>query len=409
MYVGSAVCTTRVYTGSARVWTYGLIVGYSWQTLPGTGFVDINFGDSVETVPYSAGTFHDLAVEAYALRPCSLRVTSEIMSGDVKKIHQKIYDKFNGIGQSPVRDVRDLVLGPHSAVADETAIVPIFDVASSELYQVSGKPILDQVFYKEGGRNPPPGVTLRDSIFTHTNESSSAIPATEMVLRDGLSDSEDDDELPNSTAAQAVDDSTEEPPRKRRRMCTTTNSPGPISSLQELKHHCAGDRELLADIDQLISLRRVEASADWNVMLPPLPRVATDDKSDFQPSQTQIGIHQALVNGKFNSISPQQFVEYVQIHWAMFGFFPHPAVLRALFSWDFGTRGLSIMHFTRKTESMKRIDVRPHDMSNFSCKNVLPSPSPAKKFTAVLIAMEIFANVGNLLYQKVLKGCFGVL
>ncbi|KAJ8533271.1 hypothetical protein ON010_g13984 [Phytophthora cinnamomi] len=112
-YVGSAVCTTRIPTGSARVWTYGLVVGYSWQTLPGTGFVDINFGDSVETVPYSVGAFHDLAVEIYALRPCSLRGTSELMSGEVKLIHQKIYDKFNGIGQPQVREVCDLVLGPH--------------------------------------------------------------------------------------------------------------------------------------------------------------------------------------------------------------------------------------------------------------------------------------------------------
>ncbi|KAJ8524546.1 hypothetical protein ON010_g16572 [Phytophthora cinnamomi] len=245
-YVGSAVCTTRIPTGSARVWTYGLVVGYSWQTLPGTGFVDINFGDSVETVPYSVGAFHDLAVEIYALSPCSLRGTSELMSGEVKLIHQKIYDKFNGIGQSPVREVCDLVLGPRITVADETVVVPIFDVASSELYQVSVKHILDQVFYNDGGRNPPPGVTLRDSIFTNTNESSSAEPTTEIVLSDGLSDSEDDDKLPSSTAAQAVDAATTDPPRKHRRICTTTNSPGSLPRLQEPKQHFIGKEECYA-------------------------------------------------------------------------------------------------------------------------------------------------------------------
>ncbi|EEY59098.1 uncharacterized protein PITG_11559 [Phytophthora infestans T30-4] len=85
-------------------------------------------------------------------------------------------------------------------------------------------------------------------------------------------------------------------------------------------------------------------------------------------------------------MTPQQFIEHVQIHWSRYGFFPHPAVLRGLFSWDFGTRGLSIMHFVRVTEKAKRDAVR--------------------QFSAVVGAVEVLVNVANQLYQPVVQDLF---
>ncbi|KAG7383447.1 hypothetical protein PHYPSEUDO_003687 [Phytophthora pseudosyringae] len=76
----------------------------------------------------------------------------------------------------------------------------------------------------------------------------------------------------------------------------------------------------------------------------------TMSKTHFQPTGMQTTFHLALVNGKYASFTAQQCVEFVQVHWRKFGFFPHPAVLRGLFGWDFGTRALSILHFVRVTE-----------------------------------------------------------
>ncbi|KUF78779.1 hypothetical protein AM587_10001574 [Phytophthora nicotianae] len=111
-------------------------------------------------------------------------------------------------------------------------------------------------------------------------------------------------------------------------------------------------------------------------------------------------IHLALVNGKYEQMTAQRFVESVQIYWRKFGFFPHPAVLRALFGWDLGTRGLSILHFTRVTESEKSSSSR-NDISNFSRKNTLPAvPAPAD-FSVIVGAVEILCAIAQQLYKPV--------
>ncbi|KAL3665200.1 hypothetical protein V7S43_009828 [Phytophthora oleae] len=100
-------------------------------------------------------------------------------------------------------------------------------------------------------------------------------------------------------------------------------------------------------------------------------------------------------------MTAQRFVEFVQIYWRKFGFFPHPAVLRALFGWDFGTRGLSILHFVRVTEHEKRTRVRGNDMSNFSRKNVLPTmPTPAD-FPEICGAVDVLCAVTQQLNKPV--------
>ncbi|EGZ20341.1 hypothetical protein PHYSODRAFT_489140 [Phytophthora sojae] len=105
-------------------------------------------------------------------------------------------------------------------------------------------------------------------------------------------------------------------------------------------------------------------------------------------------------------MTPQQFLDFVQIHWRKFGFFPHPAVLRALFGWDFGTRGLSLAHFTRVTEQERRAKVRKFDMSNFSKKNKLPTPTSIATFSALVGAVEVLCNLARQLYQPMVQEAF---
>ncbi|OWY92640.1 LOW QUALITY PROTEIN: hypothetical protein PHMEG_00038275 [Phytophthora megakarya] len=105
-------------------------------------------------------------------------------------------------------------------------------------------------------------------------------------------------------------------------------------------------------------------------------------------------------------MSPEQFVEHVQIHCNTYGFFPHPAALRGLFSWDFGTRCLSIMHFVRTTDREKRDAVRQHDMSSFTKKNTLPQPRPVTNFFTVLGTKDVLSYIANQLYQTVVQELF---
>ncbi|OWZ17538.1 hypothetical protein PHMEG_0008514 [Phytophthora megakarya] len=152
-------------------------------------------------------------------------------------------------------------------------------------------------------------------------------------------------------------------------------------------------------MEQLIALRRSERPDH-------VAPQAVADTSQFQPTGTQSSIHLAFVNGKYASMSPQQFVEFVQIHWRKFGFFPHPAVLRALYGWDFGTRGLSVAHFVRITEAEKRNSVRRFDMSNFSRKNALPSPTPVLVFAELMGALDVMSNIARQLYQPMVLEAF---
>ncbi|OWY99452.1 hypothetical protein PHMEG_00029541, partial [Phytophthora megakarya] len=84
----------------------------------------------------------------------------------------------------------------------------------------------------------------------------------------------------------------------------------------------------------------------------------------------------------------------------------HPAVLRALFGWDFGTRGLSILHFVRVTEQEKRVRVRCNDMSNFSRKNTLPATISQVNFSEICGAIDILCTVTQQLYKPVVHDTF---
>eukprot|EP00644_Phytophthora_capsici_P011548 jgi/Phyca11/128885/e_gw1.79.126.1 len=48
------------------------------------------------------------------------------------------------------------------------------------------------------------------------------------------------------------------------------------------------------------------------------------------------------------------FVEHLQAQTELLAFLPHPAVLKGFYAWEFGTRGLSVLHFSRVNAGSRR-------------------------------------------------------
>ncbi|KAG6947253.1 hypothetical protein JG687_00016222 [Phytophthora cactorum] len=191
-FVGGASCTSRVSHGGPRVWDYGLVVGYRWESEERNGVLAVSFGEQQTAILHSPYSIFDVAVEIYSLRPCSYRGVGLVMPLELKQMHDTVYKMFNGVVQSAVT-------------------------------QVTIRHILKYVFYKDGGRFPPLGMVFGDSIFdpvpvgseghdTGRHGVTSPMTRTEVVQNDGLSDSDDDVVDPDD-----VIQSPTEPATKRRR------------------------------------------------------------------------------------------------------------------------------------------------------------------------------------------------
>ncbi|KAE9078775.1 hypothetical protein PF002_g24646 [Phytophthora fragariae] len=394
-FVGGVICTSRVGAEGTRVWEYGLVVGYRWEKNQKQGWLDVNVRGSVVSIVYSASCTQDIAVEVYALQPCYGRSTSLVMFEEVKQMHEHVYKLFNGVDGAAVRDIKVLLSDMGGRLIDESDILPLLDITSFEVVEVSIEHILDYVYYKEGERFHPSGKKFGDTIFDIAGDQAgtdagSGSRGTEVVLSDGLSDSGDGDNAPSATVRRPS--VTTQSDTKRRRL----NAPdaAPAKTTTEIS-------QLEQDVDTLISLQRRGLEPISALRPGNRQETVSSDKNQFNPTGMQSSIHLALVTSKYATMTAQQFVEIVQIYWRKFGFFPHPAVLRALFGWDFGMRGLSILHFIRVMEQEKRDRVRRSDMSIFSRKNNLPMPPKNVEFSELMGAVEVLCTLTQQLYKPV--------
>ncbi|KAE9160192.1 hypothetical protein PF002_g32674, partial [Phytophthora fragariae] len=201
-FVGGVICMSRVGAGGTRVWEYGLVVGYRWEKNLKQGWLDVNVRGSVVSVVYSASCTQDIAVEVYALQPCYGRSTSLVMFEEVKQMHEHVYKLFNGVDGTAVRDTKVLLSDMGGRQIDESDILPLLDITSFEVVEVSIEHILDYVYYKEGEHFHPSDKKFGDTIFDIAGDhagtdAGSGSRGTEVVLSDGLSDSGDDDNAPS--------------------------------------------------------------------------------------------------------------------------------------------------------------------------------------------------------------------
>eukprot|EP00644_Phytophthora_capsici_P001380 jgi/Phyca11/65948/gw1.10.438.1 len=126
------------------------------------------------------------------------------------------------------------------------------------------------------------------------------------------------------------------------------------SRLIALRRRLGDDPDMVRDIDQLLALRQAD-----------------------------------LGKGSSSSLSKSKEFDYL----------PHPGAARGFYGWDFGFRGLSVMHFSPVDVDEERDYRRRYDMTDFSVKNKLPEPPKATAIIDVVAALEVLALLVKEMYQ----------
>ena len=402
-YVGGYVCFERRSQDSAAYWDYGVVTAYEWNESRGEGSLHLTCVDGTARVLFNEDRMHALEEATYALRPCQGEITVAVMPQEMRARHDDAWAAFMGRnGTAGNRKTATLLRRWGRPVLDESQVIPLMDLSSGKVLQVPTKYVLDFVYYKSRDKRAPKNVVLGETIFGGAATLSPTPGATSGMVADQrdageLGDSDGEYEPDEPTLAQPTGSARPVRPDvilagKRER------SDDEVARLVALKRMVQDSPNTMRDIDQLIALRR--ASMPEVSRLP--GRTDTngkEEKAQFRPSALQTSVHQALVNGKYASLSPQLLVETLQSQIEMFSFLPHPAVLRGLYAWDFGLRGLSIMHFVRLTTAERRQYARQQDMSDFSRKNRMPLPATPSGLEDLIEAVDGLSGVCSWLYQ----------
>ncbi|KAF1324687.1 hypothetical protein FI667_g9651, partial [Globisporangium splendens] len=305
----SCVCVARRTDGATERWDYGVVTGYRWDRCRDSGVLHVTFVDASEDVAYDEEYLQDLALETYAIGVSRGLPVVTVMPAEMRERHKLVYDMFHGAGHAATRNVKLICKRLKVTPGEEASKVPLVDIASLKMVMVSVKHILDFVYYHEGGRRAPKSVHLGESVFDdgvvdsqHVSKTANAIPTSRNQKRTGggeLSDSDDDSD-------RSID--LRSPPRwhnetyarKRPRFDSpTTCQDGDLPA----RGPAEGDGQSL----------EAPYSTVPTAAITQLDQLQNDTRSQFRPSALQANVHRLIVNG--------------------------------LYGWDFGTRGLSVMHF----------------------------------------------------------------
>ncbi|RLN73278.1 hypothetical protein BBJ28_00022470 [Nothophytophthora sp. Chile5] len=430
-YVGSCICVSRIPSGAAKSWDYGVVVGYTWDEVTSSGVLHISFLDGVDDVVYNERVLQDLAVESYGLRPCAGRSVSDVMPREMRMLHQAAYDHFNGVGKKPTRNANTILRTLAAPMIDERLQVPLFDMDASVVVLVSIKYILDYAYYSGGQRRVSRGVTLGVSVFddvvstgnptaptttaptapTPAPVSATAPPVLPLPISpalttapnpdhaslDQLSDS-DNDSVDASTPSGGGVSALPSSGKRKRRSDDSDDEAAGIRQLVALKDSLGKKSVMAREIDRFLSFKRSSLGRISGSEMVDRGGVS-ESTAQFRPSSMQQTIHRRLVHGTFSLMGPQLLVETLQLRSDSLPFLPHPAILRGLYSWDFGLRGLSVMHFASVTTQQRRASSRTYDMTDFSRKNTLPPPSIPTTLSDLLEVLDGLASIVGLVYQ----------
>ncbi|KAE9091518.1 hypothetical protein PF010_g18154 [Phytophthora fragariae] len=336
-YVGSCVCVAHRWDGGAERWTYGVVTGYRWSSDSNRCVLHVASSAGNFDFGYDKELLQDLAVETYAMRLCKGHSTLSTMPAEMRAVHEAAYSAFHARWWGALRSLEAICDKIGVAAVEETGVVPVFDISSMQVAQVSAKHVLDFVFYHDENCRPPPSVKFGNSIFDDPAGQAPAAAATARVSSnpavttgaDPLQDSDDDSD---SSVEEAAVPSQTRASMKRGREGDLTDFGLQVRARPRLSDDEASSAQLLLD---------------------GVPG-ETGGKGQFRASRLQNTVHQAIVNGTYSYMSSRLFVEHVQAQIELLAFLPHPAVLKGLYG---GSSGLVDSRSCTLGGSMQRADV----------------------------------------------------
>ncbi|KAF4135616.1 hypothetical protein GN958_ATG08052 [Phytophthora infestans] len=142
-----------------------MLVGYVWQETTKTGTLQVTFSSETCEIPYNEEELQDLALETYALRPCLLRVATDIMSAEMRLIHNSAHGYFNEVGRPARRSLATILKQVGLQPVDESAVVPVYNVGETRVVYLQIEHILNFGFDNVGKRRPPWSVKVPNSLY----------------------------------------------------------------------------------------------------------------------------------------------------------------------------------------------------------------------------------------------------
>lgn len=159
----------------------------------------------------------------------------------------------------------------------------------------------------------------------------------------------------------------------------------------------AGQPELL--LAYLDSVGTGTAPAKKRQRLEDRQALSASDKASkysFRPTSRQVAVHDLLASSETQGTSADDFMDILISHFAV-QFAPHPGVLIRLYDFQFGTRGLSVMHFgfMDRVSKMSWVKSRKANMLNFSHGVALPdaaAPASTDDIAAALSSLQTYCT-----------------
>ncbi|ETO69951.1 hypothetical protein F444_13539 [Phytophthora nicotianae P1976] len=403
-YVGCCVCIARLLPQSPRVWDYGVVTDYTWDTNAAAGTLHITFRSESESIPFREDAIEVLPIPIYALRPCLGIPVLTLIETDMRNRHASVLNHFMGTGCRATRNSSNILRKVGAVPVEEAQHIPLFDSSSNCVRTVSIKYALDFSYFSGNNRRRPQRVTRGDTIFSEPQAPTAAVqeePPTQSdaavvdYLPGQLSDSDDSDSSLSSERRGQEVPHLREPKRVRDGFGTDNDD---IQSLKRLKMSYLNNPSMLRSIDQLIAVRESSVSSATTSDLVGFATSTTSASAQFRPSATQRTVHRQLVNGTYALMDAQLLLETIQVQHEQFSFLLHPSILRAMFSWEFGLRRLSIMHFAPVTEYFRRNYSSTHDMTDFSRSSALPQALVPAHLSDVIDALDCLGLAVNMVF-----------
>lgn len=329
----------------------------------------------------------------------------------LEELHESLLGKLlegrNGRGLNATEWLEDLRedLGDLSDLRSEWV-----DPASGETKSVSLSYVMQHVFYVDRGASLPAGgaVRLGDSFCDEPERDEGSTgqeffdPLVDDDLSDGVSDAERTRVVPpesTTRASKRIPSATSrhpappprlptgvvEPPRRLREHNNDSDEIELIELIRKHRPHLLS-YYLTRTSEPGVQGKRVRQDVDLAEDAPP---VAKRTRGAFTPTTEQERIHMAITAPTHYGKSGDSFLEAVMSSEAV-QFVWHPGVLARLYDIQFGTRGLSIMHF-RPVSILERLKMMSPGSINTSDYNVAaPVITPPASWSQLSAATRCF-------------------